>query len=99
MNLLEFVVRNEMNRNIRVGSMVIERNWLFTRGLTDDIEIQNEYDELVTNNVDWSFRKEIFDSANTKLRIFWKRKESPRINDKIQAALHRGEIFDTTYVV
>lgn len=99
MNLLEFVVRNEMNRNISVGSMVIERNWLFTRGLTDDIEIQTEFEQLVNNNVDWSFRKEIFDSANTKFRIFWKRKESPRINDKIQAALHRGEIFDTTYVV
>ena len=99
MNLLEFVVREEMNRNILVGSMVLERNWLFTRGLTDDTEIQEEFNELVRNYVDWAFRKEVFDADNTKIRIFWKRKQSPRINDKIQAALHRGEIFDTTYIV
>lgn len=99
MKLLEFVLKSEMSRNINVGSMVIERNWLFTRGITNDEEIQEEFDELIKNNIDWTFRKEIFDADNTRLRIFWKRKESPRIHDKIQAALHRGEIFDVVDIV
>ena len=99
MNLLHFVVRSEMNRHISVGSMVIERNWLFTRGLTNDAEIQEEFDAMVTNSPDWSFRKEIFDAENTKIRIFWKRKEAPRINDRIAKALHEGKIFSTSDVV
>jgi len=101
MNVLEFVVREAMNKNIKLGYYVTDRNWLLVRGITDDDEVDAAFAELVNNYVDWAFVKEKNDDDNPKYRISWTRKPPPRagFSEQIQGAIERGEIFDTVDVV